>query len=170
MQLNVFAQSAELEVGYNLAQEMLQWEELNPTHKVESDRYLKSMNYAFGYNGPDVEEVYHLLSDIDGAIPTMIEDSYDGRRKTWRATAVFVSLALHSEREKRMFYLDMANHIARTDSDQTYAAVLLLEYVESIGSSGVDKRRSKILAYVQAYEEEIGIEFAERIYAFLGEN
>lgn len=168
-QLNVFAQSAGLEVGYDLAQEMLQWEELNPTHKAESDRYLKSMNYAFGYNGPDVEEVYHLLSDIDGAIPTMIEDSYDGRRKTWRATSVFVSLALHSEREKRMFYLDMANHIARTDSDQTYAAVLLLEYVESIGSGAVEKRRSKILAYVQAYEEEIGNEFTQRIYAFLGE-
>lgn len=168
-QLNVFAQSAGLEVGYDLAQEMLQWEELNPTHKAESDRYLKSMNYAFGYNGPDVEEVYHLLSDIDGAIPTMIEDSYDGRRKTWRATSVFVSLALHSEGEKRMFYLDMANHIARTDSDQTYAAVLLLEYVESIGSGAVEKRRSKILAYVQAYEEEIGNEFTQRIYAFLGE-
>jgi len=29
VQLNVFAQSAELEVGYDLAQEMLQWEELN---------------------------------------------------------------------------------------------------------------------------------------------
>ena len=169
MQLNVFAQSAVLKVGYDLAQEMLQWEELNPTHKAESDRYLKSMNYAFGYNGPDVEEVYHLLSDIDGAIPTMIEDSYDGRRKTWRATSVFVSLALHSEGEKRMFYLDMANHIARTDSDQTYAAVLLLEYVESIGSGAVEKRRSKILAYVQAYEEEIGNEFTQRIYAFLGE-
>jgi len=168
-QLNVFAQSAELEVGYDLAQEMLQWEELNPTYKVESDRYLKSMNYAFGFNGPDIEEVYHLLSDVDGAIPTMIEDSYDGRRKTWRATAVFVSLALHSEGEKGMFYLDLANHIARTDSDQTYAAVLLLEYVESIGSGGVEKRRSMLLAYVQAYEEEIGIEFAERIYAFLGE-
>ena len=46
-QLNVFAQSAELEVGYDLAQEMLQWEEFNPTHKAESDLYLKSMNYAF---------------------------------------------------------------------------------------------------------------------------
>ena len=128
------------------------------------------MNYAFGYNGPDREAVYSILSDVDRAIPSMIEDSYDGRRKVWRVTSVFVSLALYSEGEKRMFYLDMANHIARTDSDQTYAAVLLLEYVESIGSSGVDKRRSKILAYVQAYEEEIGIEFAERIYAFLGEN
>jgi hypothetical protein len=80
-----------------------------------------------------------------------------------------VSLALHSEGEKRMFYLDLANHIARTDSDQTYAAVLLLEYVESIGSGAVEKRRSALLAYVQAYEEEIGIEFAKRIYAFLGE-
>ena len=146
VQLNVFAQSAELEVGYDLAQEMLQWEEMNPTRKVESDRYLKSMNYAFGFNGPDVEEVYHLLSDVDGAIPTKIEDSYDGRRKTWRVTSVFVSLALHSEREKRMFYLDMANHIARTDSDQTYAAVLLLEYVESIGSGAVEKRRNMLLA------------------------
>jgi hypothetical protein len=69
-----------------------------------------------------------------------------------------------------MFYLDLANHIARTDNnDQTYAAVLLLEYVESIGSGSVEKRRSMLLAYVQAYEEEIGIEFAERIYAFLGE-
>ena len=63
VQFNVFAQSAELEVGYHLAQEMLQWEELNPTHKAESDQYLKSMNYAFGFNGPDIEEVYHLLSD-----------------------------------------------------------------------------------------------------------
>ena len=170
VQLNVFAQSAELQVGYDLAQEMLQWEELNPTHKAESDLCLKRMNYAFGFNGPDIEEVYHLLSDVDGAIPTMIEDSYNGRRKTWRATSIFVSLALHSEGEKRMFYLDMANHIARTDSDQTYAAVLLLEYVESIGSSGVEKRKSALLTYVQAYEEVIGIEFAERIYAYLGEN
>ena len=166
VQLNVFAQSAELEVGYDLAQEMLEWEELNPTHKAESDRYLKSMNYAFGFNGPDIEEVNHLLSDVDGAIPTMIEDSYDGRRKTWRATSVFVSLALYSEGEKRMFYLDLANHIARTDSDQTYAAVLLLEYVESIGSGAMQKRKSMLSAYVQAYEEEIGIEFAERIYLF----
>ena len=142
---------------------------MNPTHKAESNRYLKSMNYAFGLNGPDIEEVNHLLSDVDGVIPTMIEDSYDGCRKVWRATSVFVSLALHSEGEKRMFYLDLANHIARTDSDQTYAAVLLLEYVESIGSGAVEKRRSAILAYVQAYEEEIGIEFTEQIYTFLGE-
>ena len=171
VQLNVFAQSAELEVGYDLAQEMLQWEELNPTHKAESDRYLKSMNYAFGFNEQDIEEVYHLLSDVDGAIPTMIEDSYDGRRKTWRATSAFVSLALYSEGEKRMFYLDLANHIAKGwyTYYQTYAAVLLLEYVESIGSGGVEKRRSMLLAYVQAYEEEIGIEFAERIYALLVE-
>ena len=169
VQLNVFAQSPELEVGYDLAQEMLQWEELNPNHKAKSDRYLKSMNYAFGFNGPDIEEVNHLLSDVDGVIPTMIEDSYDGRRKVWRATSVFVSLALHSEGEKRMFYLDLANHIARTDSDQTYAAVLLLEYVESIGSGAVEKRKSMLSAYVQAYEEEIGIEFAERINAFLKE-
>lgn len=68
-----------------------------------------------------------------------------------------------------MFYLDMANHIARTDSDQTYAAVLLLEYVESIGSGAVEKRRNMLLAYVQAYEEEIENEFTQRIYAFLGE-
>ena len=169
VQLNAFAQIAELEVGYDLAQEMLQWEELNPNHKAESDRYLKSMNYAFGFNGPDIEEVNHLLSDVDGAIPTMIEDSHDGRRKTWRATSVFASLALYSEGEKRMFYLDLANHIARTDSDQTYAAVLLLEYVESIGSGALEKRRSMLTAYVQAYEEEIGIEFAERINAFLKE-
>ena len=74
VQLDVFAQSEELGVGYDLAQEMLQWEEFNPTHKAESDRYLKRMNIAFGYNGPDIEEVYHLLSDVDGAIPTMIED------------------------------------------------------------------------------------------------
>ena len=169
VQLNAFAQIAELEVGYDLAQEMLQWEELNPTYKAESDRYLKSMNYAFGFNGPDIEEVNHLLSDVDGAIPTMIEDSYDGRRKTWRATSVFASLALYSEGEKRMFYLDLANHIARTDSDQTYAAVLLLAYVEGIGSGALEKRRSMLTAYVLAYEEEIGIEFAERIYAFLEE-
>jgi len=169
VQLNVFAQSAELEVGYDLAQEMLQWEELNPTHKAESDRYLERMNIAFDFNWPLAEAVDQILAHVDGAIPTMIEDSYDGRRKTWRATSVFVSLALYSEGEKRMFYLDLANHIARTDSDQTYAAVLLLEYVESIGSGGVEKRRSMLLAYVQAYEEEIGIEFAERIYAFVGE-
>lgn len=43
LQLNVFAQSVELGVGYDLAQEILQWEELNPTYKVESDRYLKTM-------------------------------------------------------------------------------------------------------------------------------
>jgi len=169
LQLNVFAQSSELEVGYDLAQEMLQWEEFNPTHKAESDRYLKRMNIAFDFNWPLVEAVDQILAHVDGAIPTMIEDSYDGRRKTWRATSIFVSLALYSEGEKRMFYLDLANHIARTDSDQTYAAVLLLEYIESIGSGAVEKRRSMLLAYVQAYEEEIGIEFAERIYAFLGE-
>jgi hypothetical protein len=169
VQMNAFAQSAKLEVGYNLAQEVLQWEEMNPTHKAEPDPYLKSMNYAFGFNRPDIEEVYHLLSDVDRAIPTMIEDSYDGRRKVWRTTSVFVSLALYSEGEKRMFYLDLANHIARTDSDQTYTAVLLLEYVESIGSGALEKRRSMLTAYVQAYEEEIGIEFAERINAFLKE-
>ena len=170
VQLNVFAQSAELEVGYDLAQEMLQWEEFNPTHKAESDLYLKSMNYAFGYNGPDVEAVYSILSHVDEAIPSMREDSYDGRRKVWRVTSVFVSLALYSEGEKRMFYLDLANHIAkRSDSYSTYAAVLLLEYVESIGSGAVEKRRNMLLAYVQAYEEEIGIEFTQRIYAFLEE-
>ena len=170
VQLNVFAQSAELEVGYDLAQEMLQWEELNPTHKAESDRYLNRMNIAFDWNWPLAEAVDQILAHVDGAIPTIIEDSYDGRRKTWRATSVFVSLALYSEGEKRMFYLDLANHIAKgSDSDQTYAAVLLLEYIESIGSGAVEKRRSMLLAYVQAYEEEIGIEFAERIYAFLGE-
>ena len=99
----------------------------------------------------------------------MIEDSYDGRRKTLAGNVVFVSLALYSEGEKRMFYLDLANHIAkRSDSYSTYAAVLLLEYVESIGSGAVEKRRSMLLAYVQAYEEEIGIEFTQRIYAFLG--
>ena len=47
--------------------------------------------------------------------------------------------------------------------------MLLLEYVESIGSGAVEKRRSALLAYVQAYEEEIGIEFTEQIYTFLGE-
>ena len=170
VQLNVFAQSVELEVGYDLAQEMLQREELNPTHKAESDRYLNRMNIAFDWNWPLAEAVDQILAHVDGAIPTMLEDSYDGRRKTWRATSVFVSLALYSEGEKRMFYLDLANHIARTDSDQTYVAVLLLEYIESIGSGAVEKRKSAILTYVQAYEEEIGIEFAERIYAFLGEN
>ena len=41
--------------------------------------------------------------------------------------------------------------------------------VECIGSGAVEKRRSKILAYVQAYEEEIGNEFTQRIYAFLEE-
>ena len=170
VQLNVFAQSAELEVGYDLAQEMLQWEEFNSTHKAESDLYLKRMNIAFDFNWPLVEAVDQILSKVDGAIPAMIEDSYDGRRKTWRATSVFVSLALYSEGEKRMFYLDIANHIAkRSDSYSTYAAVLLLEYVESIGSGAVEKRRSMLLAYVQAYEEEIGIEFTQRIYAFLGE-
>jgi hypothetical protein len=167
VQMNAFAQSAKLEVGYNLAQEVLQWEEMNPTHKAEPDPYLKSMNYAFGFNRPDIEEVYHLLSDVDRAIPTMIEDSYDGRRKVWRTTSVFVSLALYSEGEKRMFYLDLANHVAKgSDSCQTYAAVLL-QYVESIGGPASEKRKSMLLAYVQAYEEEIGIEFAKRIYRFL---
>ena len=170
VQLKVFAQSAEFEVGYDLAQEMLQWEEMNPTRKAESDLYLKRMNIAFDFNWPLVEAVDQILSKVDGAIPAMIEDSYDGRRKTWRATSVFVSLALYSEGEKRMFYLDIANHIAkRSDSYSTYAAVLLLEYVESIGSGAVEKRRSMLLAYVQAYEEEIGIEFTQRIYAFLEE-
>jgi len=61
MQLNVFAQNAELEVGYDLAQEMLRWEELNPTHKAKSDQYLKWMNYVFGLNGPDLETIYHLV-------------------------------------------------------------------------------------------------------------
>ena len=64
---------------------------------------MKSMNYAFGFNGPDIEEVYHLLSD------------------------------------------------------------------GSIGSGALEKRRNMLTAYVQAYAEEIGIEFAERIYAFLEE-
>ena len=41
--------------------------------------------------------------------------------------------------------------------------------VECIGSGAVEKRRSMLLAYVQAYEEEIGIEYTQRIYAFLGE-
>ena len=75
LQLNVFAQSSELEVGYDLAQEMLQWEEFNPTHKAESDRYLKRMNIAFDFNWPLVEAVNQILSDVNGAIPTMIEDS-----------------------------------------------------------------------------------------------
>ena len=41
--------------------------------------------------------------------------------------------------------------------------------VECIGSGAVEKRRNMLLAYVQAYEEEIGIEFTQRIYAFLEE-
>ena len=72
--------------------------------------------------------------------------------------------------KKRIFYLDLANHIAKqSDCYQTYAAVLLLEYVESIGSCAAEKRRSMLVAYVQAYEEEIGAEFADRIYAFVEE-
>jgi hypothetical protein len=169
LHVNVNAQSIDVEVGYALAQELLQWEELNPIHKADCEEILKAMNSAFEVNEPDAEKVNTLLQMVDGAIPVMIEDSYDDHRKNWQVVSVFVSLALYSEGEKRMFYLDLANHIARTDSDQTYAAVLLLEYIESIGSGAVEKRRSMLLAYVQAYEEEIGIEFAERIYAFLGE-
>ena len=44
---NVFAQSAELKVGDDPAQDMLQREELNPSLKAESHQYLKRMNYAF---------------------------------------------------------------------------------------------------------------------------
>jgi len=38
VQLNVFSQSVEFKVGYELAQEILQWEEINSTRKAESDR------------------------------------------------------------------------------------------------------------------------------------
>jgi hypothetical protein len=81
VQLNVFAQNSELKVGYDLAQEMLQWEELNPTYKAKADRYLKRMNIAFDFNYPLVEAVNRILSFVDMAIPMMTENSYDGRRK-----------------------------------------------------------------------------------------
>lgn len=73
----------------------------------------------------------------------MIENSYDGRRKVWRVTSVFVSLTLHSEGQRLLFYLDLANHVTKgSDSYQTYAALLLLEYVESIDSPASEKRTS----------------------------
>ena len=34
---------------------------LNPTHKAESDRYLKRMNIAFDFNWPLVEVVNQIL-------------------------------------------------------------------------------------------------------------
>jgi hypothetical protein len=56
-----------------------------------------------------------------------------------------VSLALYSEGEKRMFYLGLANHIANgSDNYQTYAAILLLEYVKSIGSGDMAHFRSML--------------------------
>ena len=75
VQLNLFAQNAEFKVGYELAQGMLQWEEMNPTQKADSDRYLKRMNKAFDFNWPYLEAVNSVLSDADRAIPTMIEDT-----------------------------------------------------------------------------------------------
>jgi len=74
--------------------------------------------------------------------------------------SVFVSLAPYSEGEKRLFYLDLARVGQLTD---VYGGAV----VESIGSPALEKRRGVLMAYVQAYEEEIGSEFVERTYTFL---
>ena len=68
-------QSIDVEAGYALAQELLQWEELNPIHRAECEEILKAMNSAFEVNEPDAEKVNTLLQMVDGAIPVMIEDS-----------------------------------------------------------------------------------------------
>ena len=113
-----------------------------------------------------------LLQMVDGAIPVMIEDSYDDHRKNWQVVSVFVSLALYSECEKRSFYLDLASHIAKTNywDYHTYTSVLLLEYLENANNASREKRESLLRAFVEAYEEEIGKEYAERIYALLSKD
>ena len=86
--------------------------------------------------------------------------------------SVFVSLALYSESEKRSFYLDLASHIAKTNywDYQTYTAVLLLECLDNANYAFREKRESLLRAFVEAYEEEIGMEYAERIYALLSKD
>lgn len=172
--LHVYAdgQSIDVEAGYALAQEMLQWEELNPINKADCDEILKAMNSAFEVNESDEEKVNTLLQIVDGAIPVMIEDSYDDHRKNWQVVSVFVSLALYSESEKRSFYLDLASHIAKTNywDYQTYTAVLLLEYLDNANYASREKRESLLRAFVEAYEEEIGMEYAERVYALLSKD
>ena len=172
LHVNVNAQSIDVEVGYALAQELLQWEELNPIHKADCEEILKAMNSAFEVNEPDAEKVNTLLQMVDGAIPVMIEDSYDDHRKNWQVVSVFVSLALYSESEKRSFYLDVASHIAKTNywDYRTYTAVLLLEYLDNANNASREKRESLLRAFVEAYEEEIGMEYAERIYALLSKD
>ena len=170
--VNVGAQSIDVEAGYALAQELLQWEELNPIHKAECEVFLKAINGAFEVNEPDAKEVNTLLQKVDSAIPVLIEDSYDDRRKNWQVVSVFVSLALYSESEKRSFYLDLASHISKKNywDYQTYTAVLLLEYLDNANNTSRVKRESLLRAFVEAYEEEIGMEYAERIYALLSKD
>jgi len=172
LHMNVNAQSIDIEAGYPLAQELLQWEELNPIHKAECEEILKAMNSAFESNEPYPEKVNMFLQKVDGAIPVMIEDSYDDHRKNWQVVSVFVSLALYSESEKRSFYLDLASHIAKKNywDYQTYTAVLLLEYLDNANKASREKRESLLRAFVEAYEEEIGMEYAERIYALLSDD
>ena len=71
LHVNVNAQSIDVEAGYALAQELLQWEELNPTHKAECEEFLKAMNNSFEVNEPDAEKVNILLQMVDGAIPVL---------------------------------------------------------------------------------------------------
>ena len=172
LHVNVGAQSIDVEAGYALAQELLQWEELNPIHKAECEEFLKAMNSAFQVNEPDAEKVNTLLQMVDGAIPVMIEDDYDDHRKNWQVVSVFVSLALYSESEKRSFYLDLASHISKKNywDYQTYTAVLLLEYLDNANNVSGEKRESLLRAFVEAYEEEIGKEYAERIYALMSKD
>ena len=172
LHVNVNAQSIDVEAGYTLAQELLQWEELNPIHKADCEEILKAMNSAFEVNEPDVEKVNTLLQMVDGAIPVMIEDSNDDLRKNWQVVSVFLSLALYSESEKRSFYLDLASHIAKTNywDYQTYTAVLLLEYLDNANNASREKRESLLRAFVEAYEEEIGMEYAEWVYALLSKD
>ena len=59
LHLNLGAQSIDVEVGYALAQELLQWEELNPIHKADCEEILKAMNSAFEVNEPDE----HFIAD-----------------------------------------------------------------------------------------------------------
>ena len=172
LHVNVGAQNIDVEAGYALAQELLQWEELNPIHKAECEEFLNMMNSAFEANEPDAEKMKMLLQVVDGAIPVMIEDDYDDHRKNWQVVSVFVSLALYSESEKRSFYLDLASHIAKTNywDYQTYTAVLLLEFLDNANNASREKRESLLRAYVEAYEEEIGMEYAEQIYGILSKD
>jgi len=66
----------------------------------------------------------------------------------------------------------LASHIAKTNywDYQTYTAVLLLEYLDNANYASREKRESLLRAFVEAYEEEIGMENAERIYALLSKD